>query len=89
VVLDDDIGFDADMAMKRLNEWGVGTRPFFWPMHEQPVFRNMGLFKNERCPVAERLARRGLYLPSGLALTDSQIDHVGEAMHRLMSGGAA
>ena len=67
--------FDAQEAIRRLEGLGVQTRPFYWPMHEQPVFRRMGLFANERYPVAERLARRGFYLPSGMALhrsTDQQ-----------------
>jgi perosamine synthetase len=76
VMLDDAIPFDAEEAMKRLAAAGIGTRPFFWPMHEQPVFRKMGLFAGEGFPVAERLARRGFYLPSGLALTEKQMEGV-------------
>jgi perosamine synthetase len=53
-------------------------------MHEQPVFRRMGLFANERYPVAERLARRGFYLPSGMALTEAQINKVAEAVRELL-----
>lgn len=58
-----------------LSEAGIGTRPFFWCMHEQPVFAGRGLFRNESYPVAETLARRGFYLPSGLgiAATDLQL----------------
>ncbi len=74
VVLDDDLPFDAKTAMSALGKLGIGTRPFFWPMHEQPVLRNMGLFENARYPVAERLARRGFYIPSGLALNDAQME---------------
>lgn len=85
LVLSDKIGFDADEAMKRFTEKGIGTRPFFWPMHEQPVFRKMGLFKGERYPVAERLARRGFYIPSGLALTDTQIKKVVRALKETLS----
>ena len=85
LVLSDDVPFDAVEAMKRLAADGIGTRPFFWPMHEQPVFRRMGLFADERCPVAERLARRGFYIPSGLALTDEQVDRVAEAVRKMMS----
>lgn len=76
IVLDDAIGFDAAEAMDKLRVRGVGTRPFFWPIHEQPVLRNMGLFRDEHYPVAERIARRGFYLPSGVALTDAQMDYV-------------
>lgn len=84
LVLDDDVDFDADEAMRRLGSAGVDCRPFFWPMHEQPVFRRMGLFEGERHPVAERIARRGFYVPSGLALTEVQIETVIEAVRDLM-----
>jgi perosamine synthetase len=76
LVLDQSVGFDADEAMKRLADRGVGSRPFFWPMHEQPVLRRLGLFANERYPVAEGIARRGFYIPSGLGLTDNQMETV-------------
>ena len=87
MVLKDEVLFDAEEAMRRLGEKGIGTRPFFWPMHEQPVFRKMGLFKDERYPVAERLARRGFYLPSGMALTDEQIDEVAAEVENLLTEG--
>ena len=84
VVLDEAVPFDAKEAMRRLGEQKIGTRPFFWPMHEQPVFRKMGLFDDVSCPVAERLARRGFYLPSGLALTDDQIERVAAEVKEMM-----
>ena len=73
VVLSSAIPFDAKEAMRRLRERKIGTRPFFWPMHEQPVFQKMGLFRDISRPVAENLARRGFYLPGGLALSDDDI----------------
>lgn len=84
VVLKDDVPFDAEDAMRRLEQNGIATRPFFWPMHEQPVFRKMGLFADECYPVAERIARRGFYVPSGLALTYGQMEEVAEVVKRLM-----
>jgi perosamine synthetase len=84
VVLDDGVPFDAAEFARRLAERGVQTRPFFWPMHEQPVFERLGLFRRERYPVAEWLARRGLYLPSGMGLTESQIDRVCDAVHAIL-----
>lgn len=76
LVLEEAIDFDAKEAMQRLAQRGVGTRPFFWSMHEQPVLRKLGLFDGVHCPVSERLARRGFYVPSGLALTEDQIREV-------------
>jgi perosamine synthetase len=84
-VLSERAGMDAGQFAERLKERGVDTRPFFLGMHEQPVFHRRGLFINERYPVAEGLARRGLYLPSGLALTDKQLAQVCDAVHEVLS----
>ena len=84
LVLGDAHPFDAEEAMRRLAEAGVATRPFFWPMHEQPVFRKKGLFQGVRCPVAERLARRGFYLPSGLGLSQEDQFTVAGAVSALL-----
>jgi perosamine synthetase len=83
IVLNNSVEFDAAEAMRRLGELGVGSRPFFWPMHEQPVYNRMGLFLGERYPCAERLGRRGFYIPSGLALSDDQIERVAAAMRQV------
>ncbi|HUQ47293.1 MAG TPA: DegT/DnrJ/EryC1/StrS family aminotransferase [Gemmatimonadaceae bacterium] len=80
IVIADEVSFDAEEAMARLAKLGVGTRPFFWPMHEQPVYLRMGFFAGEQHPNAERIARRGFYLPSGLALSDAQMDKVAAAV---------
>ncbi|MCZ2140278.1 MAG: DegT/DnrJ/EryC1/StrS family aminotransferase [Bacteroidia bacterium] len=66
----------ANKTVQKLNEGKIGTRPFFWCMHEQPVFQKMGLFKNEHYPVAEKIARNGFYIPSGLGLSEREIDRV-------------
>jgi perosamine synthetase len=85
LVLDDAVPFDAKEAMARLATKGVGTRPFFWPMHEQPVFRRMGLFGGESHPAAERIARRGFYIPSGMALTDAHILRTAQAVKDILA----
>jgi perosamine synthetase len=82
LVLGDDIPFDAAEVIRRLSADKIGTRPFFWPMHEQPVFRKMGLFEGVSCPVAEKIARRGFYIPSGLAIAETQIQQVAVAVKR-------
>jgi perosamine synthetase len=76
IVLADATGMDAATFARRLQARGVDTRPFFLGMHEQPVFHDRGLFLGESYPVAERLARQGLYLPSGLTLSEAQLNQV-------------
>ena len=84
LVLEDHVPFDAREAMARLAKLGIGTRPFFWPMHEQPVLRRMGLFAGESHPVAERIARRGFYIPSGMALSGEQIERAAAAVKDIL-----
>ena len=85
LVLDDASALDAALLAGRLRQRGVETRPFFLGMHEQPVLLDRGLFRGERYPVAERLARQGLYLPSGLALTEIQLDQVCAAVREVLA----
>jgi len=85
IVLDESVDVDAVTLGARLNKEGIDTRPFFLGMHEQPVLRELGLFAGETYPVTERIARRGLYLPSGLRLGESEIDQVCEAVTRCLA----
>lgn len=80
IVLDDEIRHDAAVIMSRLAEKGIGTRPFFYPMHLQPVLKRLGLFDSQSFPVSERLYRKGFYIPSGMAITDDQIEVVADAI---------
>lgn len=84
IVLDRQIQADNKDIQKLLSEEGIGSRTFFWCMHEQPVYRKQGLFRGEKYPVAEYLARKGFYIPSGLALTQEQMDRVASGVKRVM-----
>ncbi len=84
LVLDESLRMDAEEAMTRLADKAIGTRPFFYPMHQQPVLKRMGLFEGEVYPVAERLYRKGFYVPSGLALNDEQIARCADAVREVV-----
>ncbi|MBC8018200.1 MAG: DegT/DnrJ/EryC1/StrS family aminotransferase [Verrucomicrobia bacterium] len=85
IVLGEERDTDAVQVMSQLRALGIETRPFFLGMHEQPVFQQMGLFSDERYPVAERLARKGLYLPNGLTISDEQIAEVATAVKECLA----
>ncbi len=72
-----------DEVIHKLGEAGIETRAFFNPMNRQPVFRKMGLFKDEKYPVSEYISQKGLYLPNGVALTDNQIDYIIEKVREV------
>jgi perosamine synthetase len=88
IVLNDKLNYDAEEMARRLKAEGVDTRPYFLGMHEQPVFHDRGLFLDSqgKYPVAERWARRGFYVPAGLAITDAQIDRTCDALEKVVHG---
>ena len=75
--------FDAKYLADKLFERGVETRPLFLGMHQQPVLRKLNLFKKEKFPVTENLAKYGLYLPSGLKLTENKIKKVCNILQKI------
>lgn len=72
IILDPSIG-NAKSFISKLKELKIGTRPFFYPMHEQPIFKEMEIFENKPYPVSEELYAQGLYLPSGITLTEKDV----------------
>jgi perosamine synthetase len=67
---------NAQQLIMDLGKKGVACRPFFYPMHRQQVFKELGFFVDEHYPVAEYLGEKGFYIPSGLALTQEQMNRV-------------
>lgn len=84
ILLDRQIDVDNKTVQKLLAEEGIGSRTFFWCMHEQPVYQKQGLFQDETYLNAEYLARKGFYIPSGLALTEEQMERVVTGVHSIV-----
>ena len=84
IMMDANHSLNAEAVMKKLGEAEIGSRPFFYPMHLQPVFTKTGLFTNEKYPIAEQMAEYGFYVPSGLGITDDQIKEVAETVIRIV-----
>ena len=84
IVLDRDHPLSNREVTKLLAAEGIGTRTFFWCMHEQPVYQKQGLFAGESYPQAEYLARKGFYIPCGLAITEEQMEVVADRLHKVL-----
>lgn len=74
IVLNDEVKFDAKQAMKILHDNGIGTRPFFFPLHQQPILKKMGFCDNDNIArdVSKKIYQRGFYIPTGLGITQEQ-----------------
>ena len=76
ILVQEDFGLSRDELMSALKKRGIDSRSFFIPVHRQPVFQRFQKTKSYLFPESTQLSEKGLYLPSGLALTPSQIQEV-------------
>lgn len=83
LVLNKDFKLSAKEAMKKLAQLGVGTRPFFFPLHKQPAFEKIGLTDKVNRPVSENLYEKGFYIPCGLNLTCDKIESVANRVKKI------
>ena len=76
--------FKKDNIMRQLNNYGIGTRSFFFPMHKQKIFKKMNLFsKTNKFVNSEFLFNNGFYLPSGLGLKNKEIDYICKIVNKI------
>ena len=85
ILVGQEFGASRDKLIAELSKMGIDTRPFFVPMHQQPAFQRMGMFKGEKYPVSESVSCEGLLLPSGSGLKSQEIKYVCDAI-RAVSG---
>lgn len=65
----------AEEVSVKLHNIGIDTRPFFYPLHLQPLLSNYQ-FQQYELPTTEFIAKQGLYLPGGNNLSISSVDEI-------------
>ena len=71
-------------VMEKLLQNKIQTRPFFYPMHKQAIFKKMKIFnKNEKYPNSEYLCKNGFYLPSGVGIKNFEIDYICKILNNI------
>ena len=66
--------------MDDLESVGVATRPYFSPLHLQPLYREEFGYRPGDFPVAERVASSTLALPFAPRLPDDDVAYVVEML---------
>ena len=74
----------ASKIIKKLANYGIGARPFFWPMHEQKVFKRMKIFSEKKYPNSSYLGRYGFYIPSYLKISNSKMNYIISKINKLL-----
>jgi perosamine synthetase len=80
-VLEEQFPITRDDLMAKLAAVGIETRPFFYPMHTLPMYQKdaAGL----SFPVADRLSKTGLNLPSSASLSNEDVNYVCAQISRI------
>jgi len=86
ITLDEPIGVSRDHVIAGLFERGVETRPVFYPMHVLPPYREIG-HEDGLFPVADRVARSGLSLPTWAGLQREDVVYVCDALRECIGEG--
>ncbi len=84
LLIKNNFGLNAIDFMNLLQVEKIATRPFFYPMHMQPVYNRLGFFNNLSLPNSEFLSEKGFYIPSGLALSEDQAYIVAKKIKKII-----
>jgi len=80
ILIEDTFGISRDELMKNLENDGIETRTFFYPIHVQPIYAKH--FIGEKFPIADELSRKGVNLPSGNSLTAQEVTYICECVKK-------
>jgi len=83
ILIDQKFKISRKRFMERLRAKGIETRTFFLPLHNQPIFKKMKYASRKRYPIAEDIARRGLYLPSSSDLKRKEIEYICNCIRKI------
>jgi perosamine synthetase len=80
LVIKNNIKINAKFLIKTLRKKGIECRPFFYPMHLQPVYKKMKIFNNLKYPNSEVISNKGFYIPCGLGISIKEQNKVIKAL---------
>ncbi len=77
ILIENDYGMDRNEVMALLEEYGIETRPFFYPMHCMPIYT---CAYNNMLRVSEDIASKGINLPTYFALEQADIEFIADVL---------
>lgn len=78
VILDKDFGISRDSVMAKLREAMIDTRPFFHVLSDYPMYEEVNT------PMARHIADNGINLPSGVLLSEEEIEYICNELKALL-----
>jgi len=76
ILVTNNFGMNRDHIINKLVNSEIDSRPFFYPIHTMPPYK-----ENTRYPIAEKISKEGLNLPSSVKLTDDDLERIVAVLH--------
>ena len=85
ILLDSKLKKSSEFIRNKLRSHGVDSRPFFYPLHKQPLLKKFKFYKKQSLPVSEKLYKKGFYIPSGLDINLKKIKRVSLIIKKVLN----
>lgn len=82
IVLQDKVTKERNQVMLEMESREIEMRPIFYPMHIMPPYYD----ESVKCPVAEKVAARGISLPSHALLTERDVEYICDSLREIVMG---
>src|SRR3989344_2704675 len=79
IVLEKKFKYSRDQLIKKLRQYNIDSRPFFYPLSKFPMY------EERNTPIAHHLSLNGLNLPSGLTRSENEIDYICKVLIKLLT----
>lgn len=77
-----------DRVMRRFQEAGIGCRPYFTPIHLQPLYREQFGYREGDFPVTETVGRTSVTIPFQNRITEDEMEYVAGVLEGAMGESA-
>jgi len=74
VLLRKELNFSRDELLEKLKNFGIESRPVFFPMDEMPAFKDKAISYSNT--VSKNISERGFSLPSSITLNNDEINFI-------------
>lgn len=82
ILLTEKVKTGRDKLMEKLREYGIETRPLFYPMHVMPPYYD----EKAGCPISERVAAAGMNLPTHAGLSREDVSFICDKIRKYVVG---
>lgn len=85
-IFDQNFGLFKEDLIRRMKEWKIDLRPFFYPLSSQPAYESFSTSRKaaKRNTVSYRISPYGVNLPCSMNMTSKWVEYVCDAIKQVL-----